>query len=235
MTGPTIASRDAWLVARRQLLEEEKELTRRRDAVSRRRRELPWVRVTKPYAFDGPHGRETLADLFGGCSQLIVYHFMFAPGWQEGCKICSLLADQFDGMIPHLRARDVALAVVSRAPLEKLQAFQARMGWRFKWLSSVGSDFGVDHHVSFPPGEIAPGEATYNYEKVASPGEEMPGASVFARDAGGEVFHTYSCYARGLDALMAPYPFLDLVPKGRDEGGLPAPMAWIRHHDRYAG
>ena len=233
MDHPEIVSREQWIAARRRLLVEEKAFSRARDALGRKRRELPWVRVEKPYVFEAPAGKATLADLFEGRSQLIVYHFMFGPDWQEGCKSCSLLADHFDALLPHLRARDVSLVAVSRGPLEKLQAFQQRMGWRFPWFSSQGSDFNVDYRVSFPPDQVTQGRRSYNYDTLAPSVEEMPGASVFARDDAGAVFHSYSCYARGLDMLMPPYQFLDLVPKGRDEDGLPYPMSWVRHHDRY--
>ncbi len=174
-----------------------------------------------------------MADLFAGRSQLIVYHFMFAPGWEEGCKSCSYLADHFDGAAVHLAQRDVTFVVVSRAPLAEIQAFQQRMGWRFKWVSSFGSDFNRDFHVSFTQDELAQGEVDYNYERAPFPVEEAPGLSVFYRDAAGTVFHTYSAYARGLDILVGAYNFLDLVPKGRDEDGLSFTMDWVRHHDRY--
>ena len=221
-----------WPRARR-LLAEEKEFTRRRDRLSARRRELPWEKVDQTYWFDGPDGRETLGDLFAGHSQLIIYHFMLGPGWEEGCKSCSFLADHFDGAAVHLAQRDVTFVVVSRAPLPEIQAFQRRMGWRFKWVSSFGSDFNRDHHVSFTPDELAQGQVDYNYGRVPFPVEEAPGASVYYRDEAGNVFHTYSAYARGLDILVGAYNFLDLVPKGRDEAGLPFTMDWVRHHDRY--
>lgn len=233
MPARRIVSREEWLTARKALLAKEKEFTRARDRLSAERRELPWVEVDKTYVFDGPDGRVTLADLFAGRSQLIVYHFMFGPGWEEGCPSCSFLADHFDGMIVHLNARDVAFAVVSRAPLAELQAFQKRMGWRFRWVSSYGTDFNRDYHVSFTEEEIAAGRAFYNYEAGAFPSEEAPGLSAFYQDQDGSIFHTYSCYARGLDILIGAYNFLDLVPKGRDEAALPWTMAWIRHHDRY--
>jgi len=233
-TQPRIASPEAWLAARKQLLAKEKHFTRLRDQLSRERRELPWAKVEQPYAFDGPNGRETLADLFGDRSQLIVYHFMLGPGWEEGCKSCSWLADHFDPMIVHLRARDVAFAVVSRAPLKEIEAFRRRMGWKFKWVSSFGNSFNRDYHVSFTPEELATGKVHYNYADGAEfPKEEAPGLSVFARDSAGEMFHTYSAYARGLDMLIGTYNFLDLVPKGRDEDGLEFTMEWLRYHDRY--
>ena len=229
-----VVSQDEWLAARKQLLIKEKELTRLRDQLSAERRELPWVKVQKPYVFDGPDGKETLADLFAGRSQLIVYHFMFAPGWEEGCRSCSFLADHIDGALVHLAHRDVTLLAVSRAPLPQLEAFKKRMGWRFKWVSSYGSDFNSDYHVSFTKDDIAKGQTYYNYEVRASPSEgEAPGTSVFYQDETGDIFHTYSSYARGGDMLIGAYNYLDLVPKGRDEDALAFTMAWVRHHDRY--
>jgi predicted dithiol-disulfide oxidoreductase (DUF899 family) len=228
-----VVSRDEWLAARKALLAREKELTRQRDRLSAERRQLPWVRVDKAYVFDGPAGRRTLADLFAGRSQLIVYHFMLGPGWAEGCPSCSYLADHFDGSAVHLANRDVTLVAVSRAPLAEIQAFRRRMGWRFAWVSSHGSDFNRDFHVSFTPDEVAGGNVYYNYEEGGFPSEEAPGVSVFHQDATGAVFHTYSAYARGLDILVGAYNWLDLVPKGRDEDGLAFTMSWVRHHDRY--
>jgi len=230
---PRVVSQAEWLAARKQLLAKEKSFTRQRDALSAERRELPWVRVEKQYVFDAPGGKQTLADLFDGRSQLIVYHFMFGPGWEQGCPSCSLLSDHLDGSVVHLAQRDVTLAVVSRAPLSEIAAFKRRMGWRFTWVSSYGSDFNGDYEVSFTPEEIAGGKALYNFEPRGFPSEEAPGASVFYRDAAGAIFHTYSAYARGLDILIGAYNYLDLVPKGRDEEGLPYTMAWVRHHDRY--
>jgi predicted dithiol-disulfide oxidoreductase (DUF899 family) len=229
-----VVSQEQWLAARKALLAREKEHTRARDELSRQRRELPWVRVEKPYVFDGPRGKETLADLFDGRSQLIVYHFMFGPGWKEGCPSCSLLSDHIDASTVHLAQRDVTLLAVSRAPFPELAAFKQRMGWRFKWVSSHGSDFNRDFHVSFTPDEMDKGKMYYNYDTGGFPSEEAPGASVFYKDAGGDVFHTYSAYARGLDVLIGAYNYLDLVPKGRDEDALAFTMAWVRHHDRYA-
>jgi predicted dithiol-disulfide oxidoreductase (DUF899 family) len=231
---PRVVSQAEWLEARKDLLAKEKDFSRRRDALSAERRELPWVRVEKEYVFASPGGKQTLADLFDGRSQLIVYHFMFGPDWEQGCPSCSLLADHFDGAAVHLAQRDVTLVVVSRAPLPQIEAFKKRMGWRFKWVSSYGSDFNHDYHVSFTKEEMANGKVSYNYGVSGFPSEEAPGASVFYRDAAGAVFHTYSSYARGLDMLIGAYNFLDLVPKGRDEDGLAHTMAWVRHHDRYA-
>ena len=207
--------------------------TRARDELSRQRRELPWVKVDKTYIFDGPDGKQTLADLFGGRSQLIVYHFMFGPGWQQGCKSCSYLSDHIDGAAVHLGHRDVTMVAVSRAPLAEIEAFRKRMGWRFKWLSSSGNDFNYDYQVSFRPDEIAKGKVYYNYGLGKFPSEEAPGVSVFVKDENGAIFHTYSAYARGLDILIGAYNYLDLVPKGRDEDALDFTMAWVRHHDRY--
>jgi predicted dithiol-disulfide oxidoreductase (DUF899 family) len=222
-----------WLAARKAFLAKEKEFTRLRDELSRQRRELPWERVEKPYAFEGPSGRAALADLFGKNSQLAIYHFMMGPGWTEGCKSCSYLADHFDGMTIHLAHRDTTLAVVSHAPYAEIAAFKKRMGWRFPWYSSFGGDFNFDYHVSFTPEEMAGGQVYYNYEMGGTPAEELPGLSVFAKGAEGEVFHTYSTYARGLDILVGTYNFLDVMPKGRDEEGLAHTMAWVRHHDKY--
>ena len=227
-----VVSRQGWLKARKAHLAKEKELTRLRDRLSRERRELPWVRVEKEYLFEGPDGRRSLAELFEGRSQLIVYHFMFASEWEEGCKSCSLLADNYEPSVVHLRERDVALVTVSSAPLEKLEAFKKRMGWSFKWFSTVGDDFNRDYHVTFTPEEIEH-EVDYNYEMRRFPVVEAPGISVFAKDEDGGVFHTYSSYARGLDNLIGTYHLLDLVPKGRDEEGLAYGMEWLRHHDRY--
>jgi predicted dithiol-disulfide oxidoreductase (DUF899 family) len=228
-----VVSREQWTEARAALLAKEKELTRRRDELSRERRQLPWVKVEKRYVFDGPNGKERLDELFGGRRQLIVYHFMFGPGWQEGCKSCSFLADHIDGSLIHLANRDVTLVAVSRAPLPEIQAFQKRMGWRFKWVSSYGSDFNFDYGVSFTKDDMASGEVYYNYGKREFPSDEAPGASVFYKDESGDVFHTYSAYARGLDILLGAYNYLDFTPKGRDEDDLAFSMSWIRHHDRY--
>jgi predicted dithiol-disulfide oxidoreductase (DUF899 family) len=228
-----VVSEAEWLVARKDLLTREKELTRLRDEVTRHRRELPWVKIEKQYVFDGPNGKETLADLFAGRSQLIVYHFMLGPGWDEGCKSCSYLADHFDGANWHLPHRDVTFVVVSRAPLSEIERFKKRMGWRFKWVSSHGNDFNFDYHVSATDEEQAKGKMYYNYGTQDWVNEEMPGLSVFYNDENGDVFHTYSTYARGLDNLVGAYDFLDLVPKGRDEDHLDFTMEWVRHHDRY--
>jgi predicted dithiol-disulfide oxidoreductase (DUF899 family) len=230
----TVVSREEWIEARKAYLLKEKEFTRQRDELSRQRRELPWVRVDKNYVFDGPDGKETLADLFDGRSQLIVYHFMFGPGWEEGCPSCSFLSDHIDGALVHLNARDVTLVVVSRAPLTEIEAFKKRMGWRFKWVSSFGNDFNFDYHVSFTKEEMAQGGVYYNYGTQEFGSEEAPGISVFYKDPTDVVFHTYSAYARGCDILIGTYNYLDLVPKGCDEDRLAFTMAWVRHHDRYS-
>jgi len=228
-----VVSREEWTAARKEHLRKEKELTRARDQLAAERRELPWVKVDKTYVFDGPNGKEKLADLFGGRSQLMVYHFMFGPDWEAGCPSCSLLADHFDGAAVHLAQRDVTLVAVSRAPLAKIEAFRKRMGWRFKWVSSNGGDFNRDYHVSFTKEEMDAGDAYYNYAKGGFPSEEGPGLSAFYKDPSGAIFHTYSTYARGLEVVLGAYMFLDMAPKGRDEGALPWTMAWVRHHDRY--
>ena len=234
MTTHPVVSASEWLAERRALLQKEKEFTRLRDEISAARRKLPWIKVEKAYAFDGPKGKETLADLFRGRSQLEVYHFMLGPDWKEGCKSCSYLADHFDGMTVHLAHRDVSLVAVSRAPLPAIEAFKKRMGWAFHWVSSFGNDFNRDFHVSFTPEELQR-EVFYNYEKRRFPSDEAPGLSCFLKDDAGAIFHTYSTYARGLDMLIGTYNFLDLAPKGRNEAGLPYTMSWVRHHDRYEG
>jgi predicted dithiol-disulfide oxidoreductase (DUF899 family) len=231
-TDREITSETEWLVARRDLLTREKEFARQRDALSSARRQLPMVKVDKQYVFEGPNGRETLSDLFEDRSQLIVYHFMFGPGWEEGCKSCSYLADHFDGANWHLPHRDVTFVAISRAPLSELDPYRKRMGWRFKWLSSHGSDFNFDYHVSATEEEKAEDKMFYNYELGELMSDEMPGLSVFYKDEDGEVFHTYSTYARGLDPLVGAYQFLDLVPKGRNENP-EATMDWVRRHDQY--
>jgi predicted dithiol-disulfide oxidoreductase (DUF899 family) len=230
--NPKVVSEAEWLVARKDLLTREKELTRLRDEVSRHRRELPWVKIDKEYIFDGPDGRQTLADLFDGRSQLIVYHFMLGPGWEEGCKSCSYLADHFDGANWHLPHRDVTFVVISRAPLSRIQSYQKRMGWRFKWLSSHGNDFNFDYHVSFTDEDEKKGKVYYNYETQEFISDELPGLSVFYKDENGDLFHTYSTYARGLDILVGAYNLLDLTPDGRDENP-DSTMDWVRRHDEY--
>src|ERR1051325_4037623 len=229
----TVVSQSEWLKARKTLLAKEKEFSKTRDQLSATRRDLPWVKVEKNYAFDGPAGKVTLADLFGGKSQLIVYHFMLGPGWIQGCPSCSFLADHFDGAAVHLAQRDVSLVVVSRAPLPEIEAYRKRMGWKFNWVSSNGSDFNHDFHVSFSSEEKSRGKADYNYSLTEFPSEEAPGLSAFIKGENGDVMHTYSSYARGLDILVGAYNFLDMAPKGRDEDGLPWSMAWVRRHDEY--
>jgi predicted dithiol-disulfide oxidoreductase (DUF899 family) len=224
---------DQWVDARKALLVKEKEFSRLRDELAVERRALPWEKVEKNYVFEGPDGRETLSDLFDGRSQLIVYHFMYGPGWEVGCKSCSLLADHFDPAIVHLNARDVTMVAVSRAPLDEFQHFRKRMGWSFKWLSSHGSDFNRDFHVSFTQEELDGGKAYYNYAAKGFSSTEAPGASVFYKDGEGDIFHTYSVYARGLDMFITAYHYLDIVPKGRNEEGLAYTMEWVRHHDNY--
>jgi predicted dithiol-disulfide oxidoreductase (DUF899 family) len=227
-----VVSAAEWLVARKDLLNREKEFSKQRDALSAARRKLPMVKVEKEYLFEGPDGKETLADLFEGRSQLIIYHFMLGPGWEEGCKSCSYLADHFDGANWHLPHRDTALVVVSRAPLSEIQAYKKRMGWRFKWVSSYGGDFNFDYHVSFTEKADKKNEIYYNYEAAEFISDELPGASVFYKDEDGNVFHTYSTYARGLDQLVGTYNFLDLTPKGREEDSEDT-MSWVRRHDQY--
>jgi predicted dithiol-disulfide oxidoreductase (DUF899 family) len=232
MSGHRIASREEWLTARKALLAREKELTRMRDAVAAARRELPWVPIATDYRFDGADGSVGLGELFEGRRQLVVYHFMLGPGWKDPCPSCSFWAEQFDGNAVHLRQRNTSLAAVSRAPYPEIAAAQRRMGWKFRWVSSHGNSFNADFGVGFEPGAKDRG-AQYNYAPLAWEGTEMPGLSVFAKDESGAIFHTYSCYARGLDTLNGTYQLLDLTPKGRDEAGLPWPMAWVKHKDRY--
>jgi len=227
-----VVSPNEWLEARKKLLIQEKEFTRVRDQVSAQRRELPWVKVETEYVFEGPNGEETLADLFEGRSQLIIYHFMFAPEWEEGCPSCSFWADNFNPIVIHLNHRDVAFAAISRAPIKKLSAFRERMGWSFKWVSSGKNKFNYDYHVSFPAG--APKEQLeYNYSKLQIDSPDLPGVSVFYKDGKGDIFHTYSAYSRGIDILNTAYNYLDLVPKGRDEDDFEFSMEWLCYHDRY--
>ena len=229
-----VTSSEAWLAARKELLKKEKEFSRQRDELTQMRRDLPWEKVEKEYTFDGHDGKESLEGLFGDSSQLIIYHFMFGPDWQEGCKICSMFGDHYDPLVIHLKHRDATLVTVSRAPLRKINAFKKRMGWRFKWVSSLDSDFNWDYHVSFTPEEVEAGQVYYNYKEGAKfPSDEGPGISSFYKDRNGEVFHTYSSYGRGLENFLGIYNFLDIVTKGRDEDELPYGMAWVRHHDQY--
>jgi predicted dithiol-disulfide oxidoreductase (DUF899 family) len=227
-----VVTRNEWVAERKALLAREKELTRLRDQIARERRALPWVRVDKNYAFDTREGRRTLGELFDGRRQLLVQHFMFGPGWEQGCKSCSFMADHSDGMNVHLAHRDVTLVAVSRAPLAEIERFRQRMGWQFEWVSSHGTDFNRDFGVTFTPAEVAKGKINYNYGDWPHAGEEWPGVSVFYKDDAGEVFHTYSTYGRGVEVMMHTYNMLDLTPKGRDERDGEG-MAWVRHHDRY--
>jgi predicted dithiol-disulfide oxidoreductase (DUF899 family) len=231
MDSHRIVSRDEWIELRKQHLAKEKELTRLRDQLGAARRDLPWVRVDKEYVFEGPDGKENLSQLFAGRSQLVIQHFMFGADWEAGCKSCSFWADNYNGIVVHLAQRDVTFVVASLAPLDRIEAFRKRMGWSFKWVSSFGADFNYDYHVSFTPEELAKGEIYYNYAWRKRSMTELPGTSVFYQDKGGTVFHTYSCYARGQDMMNAAYHYLDLVPKGRNELGLP--YAQVRHHDNY--
>ncbi len=228
-----VVSNDEWLAARKELLVKEKEFSRLRDELSSAKQQLPWERVEKDYAFEGPDGSESLADLFGDRSQLIVYHFMFAPDWTEGCKSCSLIADHYEPAIIHLNQRDVSMVTVSRAPLAILEAFKKRMGWNFKWVSSHDSDFNWDYKVSFTPEAMEKKEMDYNYRRGFFPSTEAPGISVFVKNEAGEIFHSYSSFARGLDIFLGVYNLLDMVPKGRDETELTYGMEWVRHHDKY--
>jgi predicted dithiol-disulfide oxidoreductase (DUF899 family) len=225
-----VVSRDEWLVARKALLADEKALSRARDKVNAQRRELPWVKVDKEYVFDTPTGKQTLSQLFDGRSQLIVYHFMFGPGWKEGCPGCSFLSDHIDGANLHLAHHDVTLLAVSRAPRREFEPFKKRMGWHFTWVSSEGSDFNFDYHVSATDQEKAAGKMNYNFETIDSASDELPGISAFYKDEAGQVFHTYSTYARGGEMLIGAYHYLDMAPKGRNEKEI---MDWMKHHDRY--
>lgn len=221
-----------WLAARKKLLAEEKKFTKLRDKLNQKRRDLPWVKVEKEYVFEGPDGKETLSDLFGGKSQLVIYHFMFGPDWDEGCSHCSFWADHYDGTLPHLPQRDTRLVVISRAPFNRIKAFQKRMGWHFKWLSSAKTDFNFDYHVSFTPEEIRNGTAIYNYRPLDMDIDEREGVSAFYKDAKGNLYHTYSSYERGIDMLNTTYHFLDLTAKGRNENPEHS-QDWVRFHDQY--
>jgi len=234
MPAHAIVSAEEWLAARRALLAKEKELTRLHDRVAAERRGLPWVKVAKDYRFEGPQGQETLADLFAGRSQLIVKHFMFGPGWQEGCVGCSFSADHIDAALVHLEHHDVSLVAVSRAPYAEIAPFHRRMGWRFKWVSSHGSDFNYDFHVSATPEDITRRRMVMNFEERDSFMEEVSGLSVFIRDAAGGIYHTYSTFARGEEPVDTAYALLDMTPKGRNETGPGHNLTdWVRHHDRY--
>lgn len=228
-----IVSPKEWLAARVALLAREKELTHLQDELAQARKALPWVRVDKRYVFDGPNGKVTLAQLFAGKSQLAIWHFMLGPGWKEGCPSCSMVSDHVNGTLPHLAARDVEYVAISRAPIEEIAAFKARMGWRFNWVSARHSDFNRDFRVSFDKQEMAQGKFDYNYGAGGFPMEEAPGLSAFIRGDDGAIYHTYSAFARGAEPMLGVYAVLDMMPKGRNEEGLPWPMAWVRHHDRY--
>ncbi|HTU26597.1 MAG TPA: thioredoxin family protein [Pirellulales bacterium] len=230
--GHRVVSRDEWLKRRIALLAEEKELTRRRDALAGKVREMPWVKVDKPYTFDGPEGKVSLADLFGDKNQLVVYHFMFDPTWSQGCKSCSFVADHYNGIVIHLAHRDISFLTISKAPLDRLLEFRARMGWTFPWVSAANTDFSRDFGVSFTDQELTGGDAVYNFTGKPYPIRELPGLSVFFKDDAGTVFHTYSVFARGLEDFLTAYRYIDLTPKGRDEGENGG-MEWLRHHDRY--
>ena len=221
-----------WLAARKALLVKEKKFFKLRDQLNQQRRNLPWVKVDQEYVFDGPNGKETLVELFGDSSQLIVYHFMFGPDWKEGCAHCSFWCDHYDGAVVHLKQRDTSLVVIARAPLKEIEAFKKRMGWEFKWVSSFKNGFNHDYHVSFTPEEIKSGTLFYNYAKAEMDMDEREGVSAFYKDNKGDVFHTYSSFARGIDMLNTTYHFLDLTAKGRDENP-DQPQNWVRHRDKY--
>ena len=234
MVTPSVVSREEWLKVRLELLEKEKKHSKNRDDLTRARQNMPWVKIEKDYVFDGPDGKTHLRDLFDGKSQLIVYHFMFEKDWDEGCKSCSFLADHYEPAIIHLANRDVAMVTISKASLEKLEAFKKRMNWNFRWLSSENSNFNRDFHVSFTAEELEQGKGYYNFEESELFGtKEAPGISVFAMDKDKQIYHTYSAYARGLENFLTVYHLLDIVPKGRDEKSLSYGMEWIRHKDRY--
>ena len=233
-TPRTVVSDERWIEQRRKLLEREKALTRLHDEVAGERRAMPWRRIAKEYVFDTPDGTRTLAELFGPRRQLLVQHFMFGPGWEQGCPSCSYMADHADGMTVHLAHRDTAFVAISRAPLADIAKFRRRMGWKFDWVSSHGSDFNFDFCVSFSKEQLATGEVQYNYRKGYFPAEEAPGISAFYKDDAGDVFHTYSTFGRGVEVMMGAYGLIDLTAKGRDERDVFYKMEWVRHHDRYA-
>jgi predicted dithiol-disulfide oxidoreductase (DUF899 family) len=233
MLDHAVATREEWLSARKALLAEEKEFTRARDALSAKRRELPWVRIDRPYRFESPEGTLSLSDLFGPNRQLIVQHFMFAPEWEKPCKSCSFWADGYNGIVTHLAQRDTAFVAVSRAPIAKLEARKRQMGWTFPWVSSGDGDFNYDFAVSFRDEDVATGAATYNYAPTGGSMKDLPGMSAFVK-ADGAVYHAYSCFARGLDLLNSAYNYLDLTPLGRQEDGLPFPMSWVKLRDEYS-
>jgi predicted dithiol-disulfide oxidoreductase (DUF899 family) len=227
-----IVSREEWLEARRALLLKEKEATHLRDKVNAERMAMPWVKVEKDYAFDTPHGKRSLSALFEGRSQLIIYHFMLGPEWEAGCPGCSFLSDHVDGALPHLNNHDVTWVAVSRAPVAKIEAYKTRMGWKFPWVSSSTSDFNFDYHVSFTPEDLAKDKVEYNFTSIApeNANDELPGLSAFYRNDKGEIFHTYSSYARGPEELIGTLMILDRAPKGRNED---ATMSFLKRHDEY--
>lgn len=228
-----IVSESEWIDYRKALLEDEKEFTILRDRLSQQRQDLPWVVINKEYIFEGPDGKQTLSELFDGRSQLVVYHFMFDPGWEAGCPSCSFWADNFNGILVHLNQRDVTMIAVSRAPYSKIAAYRKRMGWDFKWMSSYNTDFNFDYDVSFTSEELAAKKAFYNFTTQDPHSPEREGVTVFYKDPAGRIFHTYSAYARGIDMLNTAYHYLDLVPKGRNEDGNDFPQFWVRRHDEY--
>lgn len=233
MTQPDIVDRETWLQHRQELLAREKNFTRERDALSAARREMPWVEVAEDYVFDSDSGPVRLSELFAGKSQLVVYHFMYGPDWEVGCKSCSFWADGYNGLDIHLAARDVSLIAISRTGLDNIRAFKERMGWSFTWVSSLHNSFNFDYQVSFSEEERSAGEVTYNYRQIAMGSDEMPGVSVFVKGEDGKIYHSYSTYSRGLDLMNSAYNILDMVPKGRDEADLPHSMSWLQLHDRY--
>lgn len=232
MLSNPVVSREDWLKARRALLATEKEETKLRDKIRAERQNMPWVKVDKSYAFDTPDGKKTLADLFDGRSQLMIYHFMFGPDWEAGCPGCSFLADHIDGTLAHLNNHDVTLVCVSRAPLAKIQAYKARMGWKFPWASSFGSDFNFDYHVSFTKEDLESGKVFYNFREMSGDdaNDELPGMSAFIRDEAGNVYHTYSDYARGGEEILTTLMILDRAPKGRNETST---LSFVKRHDEY--
>lgn len=233
MEDRTLVSHAEWTAARTALLAEEKALTRQSDALAAKRRALPWVVVDEPYALEGPSGTLTLADAFAGRKQLVVYHFMYGPDWKQGCHRCSFWADNFDGIDVHLAHRDTTFIAASNTAFANIEAYRRRMGWRFTWLSTLGTTFNRDFHVSFAPAELARGDAYYNFKNVSPYFPEMQGLSVFMKLADGRVAHAYSTYGRGIDVFNGAYQILDLTPQGRDEGDAPDPMFWLRRHDQY--
>lgn len=231
--GRPLVSRSEWKDARKKLLLAEKALTEALDAVAGQRRMLPWVAVEEDYVFEGPQGKLTLKDLFGDKKQLVVYHFMYGPDWEAGCPSCSYVADNFNGTEKHLAQRDTAFVATSNTSIKNINAYKERMGWNFSWLSSEGTSFNRDYHVSFSQSELDEGDVEYNFQEQKLEGTEYPGMSVFIRTEDGGVAHSYSCYARGLDIILGAYHILDMTPQGRNEADLPFPMAWIRRHDQY--